>query len=137
MSKPNHHPDEALLLEYAGGGLTESIALVVATHLALCPICRRMVEEMGVDRHMDELLRRDDQAAMTDAAFREFLLARGMAAETVAGLNRGEADVAIPTGPHLGAFNNRTSLPELNEATAAAVAACLAARHARDRIIGR
>ena len=97
-------------------------------------LARRMVEEMGVDRHMDELLRRDDQAAMTDAVFREFLLARGMAVETVAGLTRGEADVAIPTGPHLGAFNNRTSLPELNEATAAAVAACLAARHAHDRI---
>lgn len=96
-------------------------------------LARRMVEEMGVDRHMDELLRVDDQAAMTDAAFREFLTARGLTAEAVAGLTRGEADVAIPTGPHLGAFNNRTSLPELNEATAAAVAACLAARHARDR----
>lgn len=46
MSKPNHHPGEDLLLEYAGGGLTESVALVVATHLALCPVCRRMVEEM-------------------------------------------------------------------------------------------
>ena len=98
-------------------------------------LARRMVEEMGVDRHMDELLRVDDQAAMTDAAFAAFLLDRGMAAEAVAGLTRGEADVAIPTGPHLGAFNNRTSLPELNEATAAAVAACLAARHDRDRIV--
>ena len=96
-------------------------------------LARRMVEEMGVDRHMTELLRLDDQAAMTDAAFQEFLLSRGMAAEVVAGLRRGEAEVAIATGPHLGAFNNRTSLPELGEATAAAVAACLAARHDRDR----
>lgn len=46
MSKPNHHPDEALLMEYVGGGLSESIALVVATHLALCPACRRLAEEM-------------------------------------------------------------------------------------------
>ena len=38
-------------------------------------------------------------------------------------------DTGLVTGPHLGAFNNRTSLPELNEATAASVAACLAARH--------
>jgi len=96
-------------------------------------LARRMVEEMGVDRHMDELLRVDDQAAMTDAAFREFLLARGLSAEAAAALTRGEADVAIATGPHLGAFNNRTSLPEMGEATAAAVAACLAARHDRDR----
>ncbi|BAH77987.1 SidJ-related pseudokinase [Solidesulfovibrio magneticus] len=97
-------------------------------------LARRMVEEMGVDRHMDELLRVDDQTAMTDAAFRDFLLGRGMAAETVACLTRGEADVAIATGPHLGAFNDRTSLPELGECTAAAVAACLAARHERERV---
>jgi hypothetical protein len=96
-------------------------------------LARRMVEEMGVDRHMTELLRVDDQAAMTDAAFVEFLVSRGLTAAAVAGLRRGEADVAIATGPHLGAFNNRTSLPELGECTAAAVAACLAARHDRDR----
>jgi hypothetical protein len=41
--------------------------------------------------------------------------------------------VALETGPHLGDFNNRTSLPELSEAAAAMVAACLAARHERDR----
>ena len=93
----------------------------------------RMVEEMGVDRHMDELLRVDDQTAMTDREFRDFLVGRGMAPEAAAGLQRGVADVAIATGPHLGAFNDRTSLPELGECTAAAVAACLAARHERDR----
>jgi hypothetical protein len=96
-------------------------------------LARRMVEEMGVDRHMDELLRVDDQTAMTDAAYRDFLLGRGLSPEAVAGIKRGQADVAIPTGPHLGAFNNRTSLPELGECTAAAVAAALAARHDRDR----
>lgn len=46
MTMPNHHPDEALLMEYVGGGLSESIALVVATHLALCPACRRMAAQM-------------------------------------------------------------------------------------------
>lgn len=92
-------------------------------------LVRRMVEEMGVDRHMAELLRVDDQQAMTDPAFLDFLTARGMDPARAAGLRRGEADVELATGPHLGAFNNRTSLPELNEAIAAAVAACLAARH--------
>ena len=53
---------------------------------------------------------------------------------TRSAVGRGEADVAIATGPHLGAFNDRTSLPELGECTAAAVAACLAARHERDRV---
>jgi putative transcriptional regulator len=46
MSQPNHHPDEELLMEYVGGGLDESVALVVATHLALCPLCRRAAAEM-------------------------------------------------------------------------------------------
>jgi hypothetical protein len=96
-------------------------------------LARRMVEEMGVDRHMTELLRLDDQEAMTDDDFVEFLTSRGMDPATARSLRRGEADVALETGPHLGAFNNRTSLPELNEAVAAAVAACLTARHDRDR----
>jgi len=93
----------------------------------------RMVEEMGVDRHMTELLRVADQEAMTDEDFWAFLTSRGMDAAAARQARRGEADVALETGPHLGAFNNRTSLPEMNEAVAAAVAACLAARHARER----
>ena len=70
---------------------------------------------------------------MTDEDFWAFLTSRGMDAAAARQARRGEADVALETGPHLGAFNNRTSLPEMNEAVAAAVAACLAARHARER----
>lgn len=40
---PQHHPDESLLIEYANGSLNEAKALLVATHLALCPVCRRAV----------------------------------------------------------------------------------------------
>lgn len=39
-----HHPDEALLIEYANGSLGEAKALLVATHLALCPACRTVVK---------------------------------------------------------------------------------------------
>ncbi|MEK9661193.1 MAG: ChrR family anti-sigma-E factor [Alphaproteobacteria bacterium] len=35
-----HHPAEALLLDYASGALPEPMALLVATHAALCPACR-------------------------------------------------------------------------------------------------
>jgi len=38
-----HHPDEALLIEYANGSLDEAKALLVATHMALCPGCRDAV----------------------------------------------------------------------------------------------
>jgi putative transcriptional regulator len=43
---PVHHPSEARLLDYASGALLEPMALLVATHLALCPACRRRVAEL-------------------------------------------------------------------------------------------
>jgi putative transcriptional regulator len=43
MTTPNHHPSEALLVAYGAGGLSEALALVVATHLALCGACRAKV----------------------------------------------------------------------------------------------
>lgn len=45
---PHHHASDELLLAYAAGGLDESLALLVATHLALCPHCRAEVERMEV-----------------------------------------------------------------------------------------
>jgi putative transcriptional regulator len=39
----NHHPADELLLSYAAGATDEAISLIVATHLALCPVCRRTV----------------------------------------------------------------------------------------------
>ena len=41
----NHHPSPELLLDYAAGSLPEAVSLAVATHLALCPDCRRTVSE--------------------------------------------------------------------------------------------
>jgi len=40
------HPPEEMLLDYAAGALGEAEALVVATHLALCPACRAEVAAM-------------------------------------------------------------------------------------------
>ncbi len=39
----HHHPNEELLLDYASGALGEGWSLAIATHLALCPACRRTV----------------------------------------------------------------------------------------------
>ena len=88
----------------------------------------RMVEEMGVDRHMTELLRRVDQTHMTDAAFLDFLRVRGYEDDRLEGLTRGEKDILIPSGPHLGDFNRQISLPELIECVAAMSAVCIAGR---------
>lgn len=45
-SDPSHHPEPALLMEYAAGATPEAFSLVIATHLALCPQCRRSVAEL-------------------------------------------------------------------------------------------
>jgi putative transcriptional regulator len=40
-----HHPDDATLVAYAAGAVTEGISLVVAAHLDLCPQCRARVRD--------------------------------------------------------------------------------------------
>jgi putative transcriptional regulator len=45
-ARPSHHPATERLLDYASGALPEPVALLVATHLALCPRCRRETAEL-------------------------------------------------------------------------------------------
>jgi len=84
----------------------------------------RMVEEMGLDRHMEEILRKADQDQMSEAAFAQFLKERGGSM----GEQKGAADIVLSTGPHLGAFNDTTSLPELIHAVAAFAGLAVAGR---------
>ena len=47
---PRHHPTDEHLVEYATGAMPEAVAVLVATHLALCPTCRRRsaaLDDMG------------------------------------------------------------------------------------------
>ncbi|MDX5362240.1 MAG: ChrR family anti-sigma-E factor [Alphaproteobacteria bacterium] len=46
MTGPLHHPGEDLLLEYASGAMAEPLALLVATHLTLCPACRAEADRL-------------------------------------------------------------------------------------------
>ena len=89
----------------------------------------RMIEEMGVDRHMEEILRPADQQAMTSEQFCTFLAQRGVAADQIAVVSQGKHDLTLLTGPHLGGFNQTISLPELITAVESMAAACIAARH--------
>lgn len=43
-----HHVSDELLLEYAAGSLEEGWSIAVATHLALCPECRKRLAAMEV-----------------------------------------------------------------------------------------
>ncbi|ROQ90818.1 SidJ-related pseudokinase [Desulfosoma caldarium] len=96
-------------------------------------LVERMIEEMGVDRHMEEILRVADQNSMTDEEFWTFLEERGYSRIEARRLVRGKDDVVLLTGPHLGAFNDRISLPELIQFVGAAAALCISGRYFCER----
>ncbi len=104
-------------MEYKGGLPFDTRALA-----------RRMVEEMGVDRHMEEVLRVADQNRMTRSQLEDFLMGRGYSRQEAAGMEKGAADIVILSGPHLGGFNRPISLPEMIEAVAGMAAVCVADR---------
>ncbi|MFP5212984.1 MAG: SidJ-related pseudokinase, partial [Acidobacteriota bacterium] len=94
----------------------------------------RMIDEMGVDRHMEEILRTPDQQQMTDEELRAFLAERGVSRPEE--YERGVADIVIHTGPHLGGFNQRISLPEAIEFVASTSALCVAGKFLGERYSG-
>lgn len=89
----------------------------------------RMIEEMGVDRHMVEILRSIDQKAMTDKTFRIFLRDNGLTKREIGRIEKGREDITIHSGPHLGGFNERISLPELIAFLSMASAFCVAGKY--------
>ncbi|MBW2020317.1 MAG: SidJ-related pseudokinase [Deltaproteobacteria bacterium] len=97
-------------------------------------LASRMIEEMGVDRHMEEVLRVVDQEQMTDEAFRDFLQKSGYPEEEIANFKKGAKDIMIHTGPHLGGFNQRISLPELIEFVGSVSALCILDRYQKERL---
>ncbi len=99
-------------------------------------LARRMIEEMGVDRHMEEVLRTPDQDEMSFAEFRAFLEERGFSETRIAALPKGAADIVFHSGPHLGGFNRPISLPELIRAVETFSGLCMAGRCLRRRAAG-
>ena len=89
----------------------------------------RMIDEMGVDRHMEEILRVADQREMTNGTFRNFLESKGYSHQEIKTFKKGAEDITIQSGPHLGGFNERISLPELIESVASMSALCIAGRY--------
>ncbi len=49
-----HHLSDELLLEYASGALAEGWSIAVASHLALCPSCRKRLS--GIEAAAGSLL---------------------------------------------------------------------------------
>ena len=95
-------------------------------------LAERMVDEMGVDRYMEEILRVADQQEMTDAAFMDFLLERRVSTEKARQMKRGAEDIVLHTGPHLGGFNQQISIPELIESVGTMAALCIYGRYCEE-----
>ncbi|MDA3896953.1 MAG: SidJ-related pseudokinase [Desulfobacteraceae bacterium] len=93
----------------------------------------RLIDEMGIDRHMEEILRTAEQKTMSESDFFEFLSGRGFQTEQIRQMEKGKEDITILTGPHLGGFNQQISIPELIEFTAAAAAMCIADRYCQEK----
>ena len=92
----------------------------------------RMIDEMGVDRHMEEMLRVADQKEMTKEEFRSFLEEKGYCDDEIDKLQKGIEDIVLHTGPHLGGFNESISLPELIESVGTMSALCIVGRYWRE-----
>ena len=73
-------------------------------------LASRMIEEMGVDNYMEEILRTVDQARMSEDEFRSFLAERGYSKKKILSLEKGREELVLLTGPHLGEFNQRISI---------------------------
>ncbi|MCP4368111.1 MAG: hypothetical protein GY797_08410, partial [Deltaproteobacteria bacterium] len=97
----------------------------------------RMIEEMGVDLYMEEIFRPADQEGMTDTEFRRFLRNRGYTDREIDHLHKGEKDIVIHSGPHLGEFNHDISLPELIEGVGTMSALCIAGKYLKGKNLDR
>lgn len=86
----------------------------------------RLIDEMGIDRHMTEVLRVVDQKAMSADEFDDFLNLHGIKAHKH---KQGAGDIEVSTGPHLGAFNRGISAPELIATVSAVTAVCMVDRY--------
>lgn len=66
-----HHPSETVLAELAAGTLDEGSALVVETHVGLCPVCRRAVRKLEAvgGALLDDLEPTPLKAGARDAVF--------------------------------------------------------------------
>jgi len=89
---PTHHPSQPLLMDYAAGTAREPVAVLVATHLALCPACRAEVarlEALG-----GALLEEAAPEPLSDAA-----LARALSNLDAASGSAGESTPRAAPGP--------------------------------------
>ncbi|WP_420546761.1 ChrR family anti-sigma-E factor [Curvivirga sp.] len=103
MSNIHHHLTDATLLSYSAGNLAEHMSLVVATHLAMCPACRKRMEDMDTIGGI-ELYAGDTMAVSNDIKDTLFaMLDQPIIMEEIKVADRksGDSDVPQPLGQFL------------------------------------
>ncbi len=124
---------EGLFQRYYTGFVGHSPAHDTMASLDLDRLSQRLVDELGMDRYMEEVFRVVDQQQMSEEEFLAFLVDRGLSAEQASNMQRGVEDITLLTGPHLGRFNDRISVPELIQCVSAVSALCVADRFLMER----
>lgn len=95
---------------------------------------KKLIDEMCVDRHMEEVLRIPDQQKISDTEFTDFLLGKGFEQAHIGRLTKGEKEIVTPTGPHLGGFNQKISIPLLPELLAKISSFCIIDKFKEEQI---
>ena len=108
-------------------GLTESETFD-PTPFNIPALIEKLIKKMGLDEHMQEALRVQDQLAMDDEQFEKFLADRGVTVIPA----KGKEEIILFTGPHLGEFNQPISIPELIEFLFKFSAFCVASCYLKD-----
>lgn len=71
ISAPQHHLPDEILLDYAAGTLSEPMAVMVAAHLTLCPLCR--ASQARLDALGGALVEASEPATLEDGALDRML----------------------------------------------------------------
>jgi putative transcriptional regulator len=95
-----HHPGEELLLSYALGGASEPVALLVATHLSACGVCRAAVS--ALEATGGALLADVAPAAMTERSLQSVLSRLDDKPPMTAVVATANGDVPGPLRPYVG-----------------------------------
>jgi len=73
-------------------------------------------------------LRVVDQREMSDEFFKQFLKNRGYSDKDIKTEEKGVREITTYTGPHLGGFNERISIPELIDSVGTMSALCISGK---------
>jgi putative transcriptional regulator len=106
-----HHPGDNLLLSYAAGTTDEATSLVLATHLALCPQCRRAVA--SVEALGGAMLEGGKSTPLSDGAWQSVLSRLDAAPAAKLSVSRGSFAVPEPLRSYLGGDLDRVKWTKL------------------------